>query len=202
MKIIKYDPENKASIVAEALVVLMSGGTVVYPTETAYALGADFFSPHAYTSIFSIKFRSGAKPLPVLVPDFHYATTVVEFPPEASRLASRYWPGPLTLVLPFIYSKEWPHHKDKFLALRVSSHPFAQSLSRAFGKPLISTSANVAGEPPAYSVEDFVRQVQKRKKIPDLIIDAGALSHVLPSTIIKVDKTGSVVLREGPVKIE
>ena len=125
MKILKYDSEKKASIVAEALVVLMSGGTVVYPTETAYGIGADFFSPHAYRTVYSLKYRSPKKPLPVIVPDVHYARTLVQFSPEALQLAARYWPGPLTLVLPFLYSKQWVHHGDDYLALRVSSHPFA-----------------------------------------------------------------------------
>ncbi len=101
MKVIKYKPENKASVIAEAMVVLMSGGTVVYPTETAYALGADFFSPHAYLSIFDIKTRDKNKPLPVIVPTMNYAMTLVNFSAEAVVLATKHWPGPLTLVLPF-----------------------------------------------------------------------------------------------------
>ena len=105
MKVIRFDPERKAEQLAEALVVLLSGGAVVYPTETAYALGADFFSPHAYRNIYRVKQRVGTKYLPVIVPDAHYATTIVKFSPKSSRLASRYWPGPLTLVLPFLYRR-------------------------------------------------------------------------------------------------
>src|SRR5262245_30301280 len=135
MKILRYDPENKAKIFSEALVVLMSGGTVVYPTETAYGLGADFYSPSAYRAVYTIKYRDEKKPLPVLVPDLQYATTIVKFSPSASALAQKHWPGPLTLVLPFLYRREWPHHLDDYLALRVSSHPIARSLTQAFGKP-------------------------------------------------------------------
>ncbi len=199
MKIIKYAPEKKASILAEALVVLLSGGTVVYPTETAYGLGADFFSPRAYRSIFSIKYRDAKKALPVIVPDLEYATTLVEFSPQASKLAAEYWPGPLTLVLPFRYGKEYEYHTDPYLALRVSSHPIAASLAQAFGKPLIATSANASGKAVCYSADDVIRQFESSRSQPDLVIDAGMLPEAPPSTIVKVDRDSLEVIRNGSI---
>ncbi len=202
MKILPYTQENKASILAEALVVLLSGGTIVYPTETAYGLGADFFSPKAYRSIFSIKNRHAGKALPVIVPDMRYATTLVEFEPPASKLAAQYWPGPLTLVLPFRYSRQYEYHADPYLALRVSSNHFAASLSQAFGKPLIATSANTSGKAATYSVDEIIRQFEKSRMQPDLIIDAGELPKVMPSTIVKVDRNGVEVIREGAIQLK
>ncbi|MBI4090469.1 MAG: threonylcarbamoyl-AMP synthase [Candidatus Komeilibacteria bacterium] len=201
MKVIKYDSNNKAGILAEALVTLLSGGTVVYPTETAYALGGDFYSPRAYRSVFRIKYRTTTKPLPVIVPDFRYAATLVEFSPEAARLAERYWPGPLTLVLPFKYRQAWPHHPDDHLALRVSSHAIAANLSKVFGHPLIATSANRSGSDPCYTIEEVVEQMQQSRLQPDLVIDAGALQEVPVSTIVRVDGSVCTVLRRGSIVI-
>jgi L-threonylcarbamoyladenylate synthase len=203
MKVVTYTPATKASILSEALLTLLSGGTVVYPTETMYGLGADFFSPKAYRAIFTIKYRDAKKPLPVIVPDERYATTLVSFTPQASRLASEYWPGPLTLVLPFLYGQHFNHHLDPYLALRVSSHPFASSLARAFGKPLISTSANVSGHGVCYSVEEVLDHFKRTRVQPDLVIDAGVLPQSPPSTIIKFDAKGDMkVIREGAIRIK
>ena len=202
MKVLPYDPQNKAGILAEALVVLLSGGTVVYPTETAYGLGADFFSPRAYQRVFAIKNRSERKPLPVIIPNFQYAQTIVSFTPEASKLAQKYWPGPLTLVLPFLYAKEWTHHGDAYLALRVSSHPFAASLAQAFGRPLIATSANISCDKACYSAEAVIRQMSQSHLTPDLVIDMGDLPDIEPSTMVRVDDQGIAVLRSGPIRIK
>jgi L-threonylcarbamoyladenylate synthase len=173
----------------------------VYPTETAYGLGADFFSPRAYRSIFAIKYRDSKKVLPVIVPDMQYATTLVEFTPQASRLAAEYWPGPLTLVLPFLYKKQYEYHTDPYLALRVSSHPFAASLARAFGKPLIATSANTSGGSVCYTVADVLRQFEDNRSQPDLLIDSGELPQALPSTIIKIGRDSTEVIRNGSIHI-
>ncbi|MEK7583668.1 MAG: L-threonylcarbamoyladenylate synthase [Patescibacteria group bacterium] len=201
MDVIIYEEEKKAEILSQALVVLMSGGTVVYPTETAYALGADFYSPHAYRAVFEIKFRTPGKFLPVIVPDLNYARTLVRFTPYAYELATRYWPGPLTLVLPFLYHREWPHHPDPYLALRVSSHAFAANLARAFGRPLVSTSANISGKALCYNAAGVIEQLKRSKKRPDLIIDAGSLPEVEPSTIVKIDDKMTNVIRKGPIKL-
>ena len=202
MKVIKYHRDDKAKIIAEALVILLSGGTVVYPTETAYAIGADFYSPGACRQVVTIKQRGRHKKLPVIVPGINYATTLVKFSPSALALAHKYWPGPLTLVLPFLYSKEWPHHGDDHLAVRVSSHPLAASLVHAFGRPLISTSSNISGAEPSYSGEEVIKHFRKTTRQPDLVIDAGTLPRVEPSTIIKEDAGRLEVLRQGPIKID
>src|SRR3989344_1583026 len=199
MKVVAYEPNHKAQILADALVVLMSGGTVVYPTETSYGLGADFFSPHAYRTVYAVKFRGKVKPLPVIVPSRQYAATLVKFTPQASILAERYWPGPLTLVLPFLYGSQWPHHPDRYLALRVSSNPIAFNLSQSFGRPLISTSANISGSEPAYTAGEAMAQFKSHGVEPDLIIDAGEIPRTPPSTIVRVDESGVHVLRKGGI---
>lgn len=201
MNIVRFSVANKASILEQAITILRAGGTVVYPTETAYGLGADFYSPTAYKKIFQIKFRDRSKVLSVIVPDVDYASMLVKFPPAALRLAQYHWPGPLTLVLPFLYGDAYPHHQDPYLALRVSSHPVAMNLARGLSGPLIATSANVTGSGPCYSVSAIVGQLRNSTIVPDLIIDAGDLPVVLPSTIVKVDGDSVQILRQGAVSI-
>lgn len=201
MKIIRYQADRKGAILAEALVMLQSGGTVVYPTETAYGLGADFYSPTGYRAVYAIKYRTNDKPLPVLVPDMRFAATLVEFPPRAAELASKYWPGPLTLVLPFIYHRQWPHHMSRFLGVRASSNPLAMNLSQALGHPLISTSANISGKDLCYTVEDIIFQFRGRSRQPDLVIDVGPLPTVSPSTIVKISNDSFEVLRQGAITV-
>ena len=138
MKEVKLSSANRASVLQEALEVIRGGGVVVYPTETSYGLGADFYNARVVDKIYNIKNRARKFPLPVLVSDLVYATSLVDFSESARRMAGKYWPGPLTLVLPFKYCK-WQEHCDDFLALRVSSHPFAKDLVTILGSPLVST---------------------------------------------------------------
>jgi len=201
MKTLTLTHENKASVLAELLVVLASGGTIVYPTETSYALGANFFSTRACRAVYTLKGRSRNKPLPVLIPGRDYARTLVQFSPRSEELSQKYWPGPLTLVLPFLYSEEWPHHTDKFLAVRLSSHPIASALAHAFGRPIVATSANRSGRELCYTISDVLQQYEHVRSKPDLVLDAGKLPRRIPSTIIKDDLHTLKVLRPGLIKL-
>lgn len=201
MKVITYDTNKKASIYAEALAVLLSGGTIVYPTETAYALGADLYSPSAYQRVYTIKKRHDKKSLPVIVPNLKYASTLVQFPGKASQLAMKYWPGPLTLVLPFLYSHDLAYHGDPYLAVRMSSHPIAAALATAFGKPIISTSANISSHPACYTVDELMEQLYNHDHTPDLVIDAGALPVKPVSTIVKITPEEAIIIRKGLIDV-
>lgn len=202
MKIIKFEIQKKAEILSQALDVLLAGGTIVYPTETAYALGGDFYSDETYKRVHRLKGRDFKRPLPVIVPDASYARRLVSFSEVSSVLASHYWPGALTMVLPFLYAEQLSHHRDKYLALRVSSYPLTQSLVRAFGRPLISTSANVSGRDTNYDVGDIVRQFTAVRRYPDLIIDVGRLPFHKASTVVKVDGDKIDILRQGDIHID
>ena len=138
-------------------------------------------------------------PLPVIVPDITAVSYLVDFKEEAKRLALKYWPGPLTLVLPFKYCK-WQGHCDDYLALRISSHPFASDLVCAFGHPIVSTSANISENGDSYDPEKIKEQFDREKFKPDLFINAGKLPIKLASTIVKFD--GNIkILRQGEINI-
>lgn len=184
-----------------ALAVFKEGGVVIYPTETSYGLGCDFFNKSAIDKIYQIKQRDKNKPLSVIVPDMISASYLADFSSQARRLALSYWPGPLTLVLPYKYHK-WNGHCDDFLALRVSSHPLASDLASSLGNPIVSTSANVADKSDCYRPAEIKKQFAQVKYQPDLFINAGILEKHLPSTIVKCQGDKLEILRQGDIKIK
>lgn len=200
MKEIKLDKSNRIQVLQEALQVLAEGGVIVYPTETSYGLGCDFYNKEAINKIYKIKERDKGKPLPVIVPDIIAASYLINFDEASRRLALSYWPGPLTLVLPFKYCK-WQGHCDDYLALRVSSHPFAGELASNFGKPIVSTSANLHNQKNIYTAKEIKDTFKDIKLQPDLFINAGTLPETPPSTIIKFNGEPEI-LRQGSIKIE
>jgi L-threonylcarbamoyladenylate synthase len=201
MREIKLTTSNKAIVLKEALDVLKQGGVIIYPTETSYGLGADFYNKSALAKIYKIKKRDTKNPLPVLVPDLLMATTLVKFSKGARLLASKYWPGPLTLVLPFKYCR-WQGHCDDFLALRVSNHPLASNLVTALGNPLVATSANLSNQPNCYKPEEIIASFAKAEFTPDLFINVGSLPVRKPSTLVKFVGEEMEILRQGNLKIE
>jgi len=129
--------------------VLRRGGLVAYPTETFYGLGALARDRAALARLARAKLRPEGKPLPLLAADLAQVEEVAVVTPEAARLAARFWPGPLTLVLAAV-----PGLDDAItagtatVAIRVPGSDVARALARAAGGALVSTSANVSGEPP------------------------------------------------------
>lgn len=202
MREIKLDKKNRLETLHLALETVSKGGIIVYPTETSYGLGADFFNAQAVGKIYEIKHRKKSNPLPVLVPDITYAATLVDFPARARRVVTEYWPGPLTLVLPFRYSEWHEYHCSDFLALRVSSQPFASDLLKQLGHPLVSTSANMSGDGDSYKARDIRAAFSGQMIQPDLFINIGDLPLRKATTIVKFDASGQMeVLRQGDIKL-
>src|SRR3989338_6488913 len=200
---------NASDMIERALTVLRQGGVIVYPTETAYGLGGDWTKPSVHRRVRQIKGRGKKKPLSVIVSDLAMARKFVHFSRISAVLVRRYWPGPLSLVLPLTaHARKFTRTDaeklstdDTTLSLRISSHPAAQRLVRGLEKPLIATSANLSGNATLYDARAIARAFAKRKYQPDLIIDAGRLSLVRPSTVIAVQGDKVEVLREGPITI-
>ena len=230
MKIIKLNKSNRLVIVKQAVDVLKQGGTVVYPTETAYGLGADFLNPEAIKKIYRIKGRNFKKPLSVIVADLKMAQKSVKFNKIALNLAKKYWPGALTLILnsKFSIPSKFKNSDYKTLALRVSADKLAGAIAKKLKNPLTATSANLSGKGELYSAKAVIKEFsakvsqrrpaygmgasrpawlgpasgRKNKKFqPDLIIDAGKLAKVKPSTIVKISKNKIEILRQGNIVI-
>ncbi|MCB9802898.1 threonylcarbamoyl-AMP synthase [Candidatus Nomurabacteria bacterium] len=202
MKEIKLNKDNALAVIRETIKVIEKGGTIIYPTETSYGLGGDFYNQKAIKKIYKIKGRGDDKPLPIIVPDLLTATTLVHFPRLALELAAKHWPGPLTLVLPYRYCGIDQCFED-FLALRISSHHFVSELLSHLAAPIISTSANLSTRANIYTPQAIRKSFAQAKFQPDLFINVGNLPKTLASTIIKVDKENKAsLLRAGALKIK
>ncbi len=173
-------PSDRLSDPVRIAAHLVEGGVAIYPTETFYALGADPSSPAGVREVFRLKKRSPDAPLPWIAADEAQVREVCLLSGAAEELARKHWPGPLTLVL---------RRRDDpgTIAVRVSSHPLAREVARALGRPVISTSANRSGFPPATTAEAAVAAFPDAG-IPILVLDAGVTPGGAPSTI--VDATG------------
>jgi L-threonylcarbamoyladenylate synthase len=184
--------------IARAARVVLDGGIVAYPTDTVYGLGCDPRDAAAVDRLFIIKERE-RKPVSVLCSDRAKAAELVEFGTIAQRLASRYWPGALTIVLPL--KADLPvklHQNTGWLGVRVPDHRWCLSLIRRSGGFLTGTSANLSGAAPSRSAEDVVKQLGERV---DLIIDGGKLSGT-ESTVVRVAAESVEVLRRGAISLE
>ena len=191
--------------VQEMIDVLKSGGVVVYPTETSYGLGCDATNVEAIARIFAMKGRPAQKALAALLPSNDWGEAYgLQWPPELRALADKYWPGALNIVLPIRGATTLPQKYlfDRTLAVRHSSHPIASALVDGLSAPLISTSANISGEPDQYSAQAIYDRYMQQALRPDLIFDAGEIPKTAPSTLVKLSDDGAVVvLRQGEIVV-
>ena len=197
--------KTKISTDRDAAVELLRKGEIVaLPTETVYGLAADALDPIAVAKIFEAKARPRFDPLIVHVPDHDWLERIAE--PAAQdrelilKLATKFWPGPLTMVLP--KKKIIPEIVTAGLdtvAARISAHPVFAAIVREFGKPLAAPSANRFGRISPTTAKHVLDELGGY--IPS-IIDAGPSAHGIESTIIAVRAGKIEVLRRGPVTSE
>lgn len=201
--------DKKLFSTSQAVEVLKKGGVVVYPTETAYGLGADATNAGAVEHIFSLKGRARAKSVLVLMRDIAMVRHYARIGAAEYKLMRAYWPGALTIVLHVKNSMreklaKGAVAKDGTIAVRVSSNKVARALVKGLGKPLVSTSANRAGGALAYSVAGVQKQLGARfcaAQFPCYIYNDGALTRRKVSTIVRVHKKEVEVLRQGAVRL-
>jgi len=188
-------------IVEEAGKLVRDGGIIVYPTETFYGIGGSPFMEAVADRVYAVKGRDFGKPLPLIAADRSAAREATgPWPFSADYLADRFWPGPLSLLLPALESCPAALHAGTGqVALRVSSHPTARALAAASGGGLIATSANLSGKPPASRIEDLDPAVANRV---DGVLDAGPLPGGLPSTLVDVSVWPPRLVRSGAVPWE
>lgn len=190
-----------AALIEQAAALLRRGGLVAFPTETVYGLGADATNPAAVVRIFAAKGRPATNPLIIHVADAGVAQRYAAHWPEvAARLARRFWPGPLTIVLP-----KRPIIVDGAtaglgtLGLRCPDHPLALELLRAFDGPVAAPSANRStrvSPTTAQHVRDELGDAV------DLVLDGGACTVGIESTVLDLAGDTPTVLRPGAVTAE
>ncbi len=185
---------------AEAVRVLVAGGTVAVPTETVYGLAARADRADAVAGIYRAKGRPDFNPLIVHVPDLAAAEALAVFDPRARALGVAFWPGPLTMVLPRRNDAAIAAAVSAGLptvALRVPAHPVMRALLVAAGLPLAAPSANRSGGVSPTSAAHVAASLGARV---DLILDGGSTERGLESTIVALRPGGGwQILRPGPV---
>jgi L-threonylcarbamoyladenylate synthase len=183
----------------EAAAILRGGGIVAVPTETVYGLAADAANAEAIATIYRTKGRPEFNPLIVHIPDHSAAERLARFDDIAAMLSVRYWPGPLTLVLPLRPGAPVARAVTAGLptiALRCPAHPVMQSLLRESGLFLAAPSANRSG---AISPTRAEHVAMSLGKATPMVLDAGPCSAGLESTIVAVRDGGWQYLRPGPI---
>jgi len=194
-------PEHPdAAVISEAAEIIRRGGLVAFPTETVYGLGASALDGNAVESIFEAKGRPPTNPIIVHVASVEAAQhLVLDWPPLASRLAERFWPGPLTIVLPKrpivpnIVSAG-----GRTVGSRVPAHPVALALLQAAQIPIAAPSANRSSEVSPTTAEHVQKALDGRV---DLILDGGPTAGGLESTVLDLTVDPPRVLRPGLVTI-
>jgi len=203
MDILRIDPKSPdEGVIKKAADVIKNSGVVVFPTDTSYGIAADALNEHAIGKLFIIKQRV-QKPLPVIVDSEAMLKKIADVSSEEKKLIKKYWPGALTII--FKKQKNVPPFLTLGLptiGVRIPNYKIAKDLVTACGTPLTSTSANITGQGNCYSIECVIKMFQTSDIQPDLLLDAGELSEVPVSTVIKVEPKKINILRQGPIKVK
>ena len=188
-----------ASTIWEAAEIIRKGGIVAYPTDTVYGLGCDPFNNEAVQRLFKAKERAGGA-LPVLVESLEEAMEIGQFDENATRLARRHWPGPLTLVVPAkVRLPPQVTGSTDTVGLRVPRRGETIDLIKYSGGALVGTSANIAGNPSTKSAEEVLKELESRI---DIVLDGGLATLGVESTIVKIDDGHVLILREKAIPRE
>lgn len=184
---------------APAVDALRRGEAIVYPTDTLYGLGADPREARAIAAVFRAKGRSADRSLPLVAGSVEQARAVGELDATALQLASRFWPGPLTLVVKQTVPLADGVAQDGSVAVRVPDHAIARALALLFGFAITSTSANRSGTPASATPLEAAAPLGEDISV---IVDAGATRGGAPSTIVDLSSGVPRLVRAGAVPWE
>jgi L-threonylcarbamoyladenylate synthase len=195
MKVLKATKPN----IKKAAQIVRSDGLAVYPTETVYGLGCNPLDIEAVKRLLDVKGERN-KPLPILASSIGDADNIASISKNGYRLASKFWPGPLTMVFP-----KKPALPDVVtfgldsVGLRIANNDVALDLIRLSGGLLVGSSANRSGEAPPRAVQELSEEL---KKLVDVVLDGGAAAQGVPSTVADLTQEKPRILRAGPVSLE
>lgn len=195
------DPlKPERGIVAEAAEAILRGGVISFPTDTFYGLGCSLMDPAAVDMLYRLKRRPQNLAVISLISDpAEVEALASDIPDVAVTLMKRFWPGPLSIV--FRASIVVPaacRGPRESIALRYPNHPLSLALVHALGGPLVASSANLSGQPPAKSADEVVRSFGNQL---DLVLDGGPSQADEPSTLIDVTSGKVEILRPGAVDV-
>ncbi len=190
---------------SEVVVGLLSGKTLIFPTETSYGLGCNATNQQAVDAIFKIKVRDENKSLLIVVPSIEMAKQYLVWNEAIEELAKKYWPGPLTIVGNYKLDSGLAQgvvSKNNTVAVRVTTHSIVKFLSESLGKPIVATSGNISGVGDIYNAKDVEAMFAGKTNQPDIILDFGQLPKNLPTTIVDATENNINILRQGELRIE
>ncbi len=193
-------PAEHPECIDIAVGLLREGHLVCYPTDTVYGLGAAASNDAAVRRLYAVKGRAPDKPVPLLIADSAAASWLAEVTPVAKSLMSRYWPGPLTIVM----RKQGDFRSlalagQGSIALRVPDQALVRAIIRALDEPITGTSANRTGAPPPVSAAEVAFQLGE---MVSLVIDGGPAKRRQESTVIDITSSPAEILRQGVVSRE
>ncbi len=196
MELIEVRKTGLKQAVQRSAEMLEAGGIVAFPTETLYGLGARYDRPGTLERLYAVKQRPLEKAMPLIIGHKSLLACLTEtIPAAAELLMRRFWPGPLTLLLPARTGlSSYLTAGSGKIAVRIPGPSFALSLVQALAFPITATSANLSASPPASSAAEVSAYFADRI---DLIIDAGRTGALLPSTIVDATGPVPVIMRHG-----
>jgi tRNA threonylcarbamoyl adenosine modification protein (Sua5/YciO/YrdC/YwlC family) len=196
---IDVDHPSREALMAAAEAVLR-GGVIAFPTDTVYGLGCSLFDVSAVEMVARLKRRDPSLAVISLIPEARQVEGLAsEISPLAQRLIQRYWPGPLSLIFraaPIVPARV--RGAGGTIALRVPADRLCQALLDVIGGPVVSSSANLSGQPPAETAQEVVQMFGNQL---DLVIDGGPRRGNPPSTLVDVSGPRPRLLRHGALDV-
>lgn len=188
------DPQS----LERAAKIIQDGGLIAFPTDTVYGIGVSAFNEAAIEKIYQVKGRSYQKAIPILLDSAHRLKNVLLTETEiTNKLVNRFWPGPLTLIVPI--HPDLPHNlsSGNNIGVRVPDHDLIRDLLKKTG-PLAATSANLSGKPSGLTAEEVQKELGGEI---DLILDGGKVPGGMASTVLDCSGEEIKILREGPISL-
>lgn len=201
MRIIKESDPQAINITAD---YLRGGKIIAFATDTVYGIGADASNFDAVDKLYKIKKRSSQKPIAIFLKDLAMAKKIFYFDKLAEKIAEKFLPGSLTMVLrakknKFNLAKNLNLQNNDFLGFRIINRSFIVDLFNDFNGILAVSSANISGEESASCAQEVKKYFSQLEL--DLLIDGAKSGQELPSTVVKIDDEKLEILRQGPIKI-
>jgi L-threonylcarbamoyladenylate synthase len=186
-----------AAVLSRLSADLQAGAVAIFPTETVYGIGTSAFSPAGIRRIYRLKGRQGHKPLALLVPSLAAARPLIEtVPPEAERLAKKFWPGPITLIFKASPLGRLVTGGLATIAVRIPDHPIALAILKKAGVPLATTSVNRSGQKPAVTGSACTRLFGSQV---DWLVDAGTCRVKAASSVVDLSHYPITIIREEAI---
>ncbi len=189
-QVVKINPQNpEADKISFCAKLLRQGGLVAFPTETVYGLAANLSNKKTIERLYKVKKRTEGKPFSVHIAEKEKVEDfVINLTPAAYKLIDKFWPGPLTLIL--------PSREGGTVGVRMPKNPVALRLIYEAGVPVVAPSANLSGNPAPKNADDVLRDLDG---LIDVVIDAGETELGLESTIVDLTVSPAEILRKGAV---